>query len=122
MSARKYRLTSLADADISDVLAYTLQRFGDRQFEAYWKLIDAAARMIGEEPLRPSSKARDELGPGVRSFHIELASGRRGAASHILYYVPGRVDDGAEGAIILRVLWEGMEPRHLVASGLKKIE
>jgi toxin ParE1/3/4 len=121
MSARKYRLTSLADADIRDVLAHTFQKFGERQFEVYWQLIDEAARMIGEDPLRPSSKRREELGSGVRSFHLEVAAGRKGAASHILYYIAAPLDDGREGAVILRVLWEGMEPSPLVALGRKEI-
>jgi toxin ParE1/3/4 len=122
VSGGKYRLTSLADADIANILAYTMQEFGERQFEQYWALIDKAAEMIGDEPLRPSSKARDELGPAVRSFHTEIAAGRTGAASHVLYYIPGELDDGTQGAIVLRVLWDGMEPRPLVARGLEDLK
>jgi toxin ParE1/3/4 len=121
VSGRKYRLTALADADIQDVLSHTLLTFGARQFETYSALIEKTARMVGEEPLRPSSRRREELGPGVRSFHLEIAAGRRGAASHVLYYIPGLLEDGTEGAVILRVLWEGMEPRRLVASGLEDV-
>ena len=122
MSDRKYRFTVLADADIEDILAHTLREFGDRQLDLYTALIDKAAQMIGEEPLRPSSKARNELGPAVRSFHIETAARKRGAASHILYYVPGTLEHGLEGVIVLRVLWDGMEPRPLVERGLNELE
>jgi toxin ParE1/3/4 len=122
VSGRKYRFTALADADIEGILTHTLQGFGNRQLEQYAALIEKAAQMIGEEPLRPSSKARDELGPAVRSFHIEIAAGRRGAASHILYYVPSALDDGTDGVIVLRVLWDGMEPRPLVERGLNEVE
>jgi toxin ParE1/3/4 len=118
VSGPKYRLTDLADADINDILAYTLREFGPLQFEAYWGLIDKAGQMVGEDPMRPSSSARDELGQGVRSFHVEIAAKRRGAASHVLYYIPGQLADGNPGAMILRVLGDRMEPASLVAQGI----
>jgi hypothetical protein len=32
----------------------------------------------------------------------------------VLYYLRGRLDDGSEGVIVTRVLYDGMEPlRHL---------
>ncbi|MGO8918294.1 MAG: type II toxin-antitoxin system RelE/ParE family toxin [Stellaceae bacterium] len=121
MSGRTYRLTELADADIDEILTYTHREFGPRQFEAYWAFIDKAGQLVGENPLRPSSRRRDELGQGVRSFHIEIAAGRRGAASHVLYYISGALEDGTPGAVILRVLGEGMEPGPLAARGLDEI-
>lgn len=118
MSGRKYRLTDLADADIDEILTYTHREFGPRQFEAYWSLIDKAAQLVGKDPLRPSSRPRDELGQGVRSLHIEVAAGRRGAASHLLHYIPGALEDGTPGAVILRVLGERMEPGPAMVRGL----
>lgn len=118
MTAPGYSLTALADADIADILAFTLREFGPRQFEAYWELIDRAGSLVGENPTRPGSKARNELGEGVRSYHVAAAAGRRGAGSHVLYYIAGRLHDGTEGAVILRVLWDGMDPSHRVAQGL----
>lgn len=122
MSDRKYRLTALADADIDSILAYTLQEFGTVQFDLYLRLIDKAAQMVGVDPNRPGSRSRDELGPGVRSFHLQIAAARLGAASHILYYIPSLMVDGASGALILRVLWEGMEPELRVAQGFDALE
>ena len=122
MSGPNYRLTELADDDINSILAYTLREFGSLQLEAYSKLIDKAAQMVGQSPMRPGSKARDELGEGVRCFHVELAASRRGAASHILYYVAGPMEDGTPGAIILRVLWQGMDPKPRVMLGLDELE
>ena len=121
MSGQKYRLTDLADSDIEEILTYTDREFGLRQFEVYRGLIEEACQLIGEAPMRPSSRSRDELGKGVRSFHIEIAAGRKGAASHILYYIPGELEDSTQGAVILRVLWDGMEPRPFVARGLDRI-
>jgi toxin ParE1/3/4 len=71
--------------------------------------------MVALEPERPGSHARDELGAGIRSFHIELAARRRGAASHLLYYVRALMPE-EDGIVILRILHEAMEPRrHLGA-------
>jgi toxin ParE1/3/4 len=70
--------------------------------------------MVAENPERPGSRQRDELASGVRSFHVELAARRRGAASHVLYYIREHLDDGREGVVIARVLHDRMEPlRHL---------
>jgi toxin ParE1/3/4 len=122
VSGPRHRLTDLADADIDEILTYTHREFGPRQFEAYWSVIDKAGQMVGEDPMRPGSPLRDELGQGVRSFAIDLAAARKGAASHILYYVPGELADGTQGAMILRVLSDRMEPRPRVASGLDELE
>jgi toxin ParE1/3/4 len=122
VSGPSYRLTDLADDDINDILAYTLREFGPLQLEAYSKLIDEAAQMVGQSPMRSGSKARAELGEGVRSFHVELAAPRRGAASHILYYVAGPMEDGTPGATILRALWQGMDPKPRVMLGLDELE
>ena len=71
--------------------------------------------MFADDPSRPGSRRRDELGPGVRSFHIELAGRRRSAAAHLLYYVQGTLDDGRDGTIILRVLHDRMDAaRHVI--------
>ncbi len=70
--------------------------------------------MVAEQPERPGSRRRDDLAAGIRSFHLEIAAGRRGAAAHVVYYMRGRLDDGSEGVIIARLLHERMEPlRHL---------
>lgn len=119
---QKYRLTALADADINDILTYTLREFGPVQFEAYWTLIDQAGQLVGDDPTRPGSKPRDDLGQSIRSFHVGIAAARSGAASHILYYVPGSLEDGSQGALILRVLWEGMEPKLHLGEGLDAFE
>lgn len=71
--------------------------------------------LIGEAPERPGSRTRDELAPGVRSFHVELAARRRGAAAHVLYYLVRQQAGGGAEVLILRVLHERMDPtRHLI--------
>ena len=111
---RPYQFTEAADADITRILSDTNKRFGPMQRAYYAWLIDRAAGMIAETPDRVASRRRDDLGDGIRSFHLELAAGRRGAASHILYYALGQMDDGTDGVIIVRVRHEGMDPiRHV---------
>ncbi len=110
-----FKYTSTAHSDIEGILRYTAGRFGALQRRRYAELIDAAANLVGEQPERAGSRPRDELGQGVRSFPIELAAGRRGAAAHVLYYISGRLDDGSDGVIILRVLYDRMDPaRHII--------
>jgi toxin ParE1/3/4 len=121
VTGRKYRLTDMADADIEDILHHTARRFGSRQCEAYQTLIERACRMVGEDPMRASSRPRDELEQGVRSFHVVIAAGRKGAASHILYYISAELEDGKPGAVILRVLWEGMDPMPYLGFGLDEL-
>ncbi len=112
----RYQFTEIADEDIEGILKTSGKRFGPRQRELYAGLIDRAAEMVAENPERPGSRHRHDLGTGIRSFHLELAAGRRGAASHILYYLRGRLSDGSDGVVITRVLHEGMDPtRHLSA-------
>jgi toxin ParE1/3/4 len=122
VSGRKYRLTDLADADIEDILDRTATRFGSRQCEAYQTLIEQACQMVGEDPMRASSRSRDELGRGVRSFHVAIAAGRKGAASHVLYYISADLEEGTPGAMVLRVLWEGMDPMRYAGFGLDDLE
>ena len=79
------------------------------------RLIEAAVDIVARAPERSGSRARDALGAGIRSFHVELVARRRGAASHLLYYVRELSSD-QDGIVILRILHEAMEPqRHLGA-------
>ena len=114
-----HQFTEVADEDVEGILRQTSKRFGPRQRDIYAGLIDRATEMVAKEPDRPGSRDRRDLGAGIRSFHLELAAGRRGAASHILYYLRGRLDAGGEGVIIARVLHEGMEPTRHISEGLE---
>ncbi len=110
-SAHRYRFTEAADDDIEGILRQSATWFGPRQRDLYAQLIDRAAELISEDPERPGSRDRPELGTGIRSFHVELAAHRRGAATHNLYYLRGNLDEGNVGVIIARVLHEGMDPK-----------
>jgi toxin ParE1/3/4 len=109
-----YRLTEAAADDIADVLRETTRQFGPVQRQSYAALIERAIEMVAGMPERPGSRRRDDLAAGVRSFHVEIAAGRRGGAAHVVYYLRGRLEDGRDGVIVARLLHERMEPlRHL---------
>lgn len=110
-----YRLTATAAADLRRVLRWTGKQFGPDQRAAYAGLIERALGMAAEDPNRIGSRDRSDLAPGVRSFRIDLAAARRGAASHIIYYVLGPAEAAQTGIVVLRILHEGMRAeRHVV--------
>jgi toxin ParE1/3/4 len=115
----RFRLTRLADQDITNILRETLRSFGPRQVSHYAEIIDRAIQMVAEDPLRPSSLDRSDIKDRVRSFHLELVAGRRGAASHKLYYAKMADRDQEPIVVILRVLHERMEPKHRLLRALR---
>jgi len=114
----EYRLTEAAAQDVVDILRETVRQFGRLQRKSYAELIERAIQMVADNPERPGSRQRDDLANGVRSFHVEFAARWRGGASHVLYYLRGRLDDGREGVIIARVLHDRMEPLRHMTRGL----
>ena len=114
----EYRLTEAAAQDVDDILRETGRQFGRLQRKRYAELIERAIQMVADDPERPGYRQRDDLANGVRSFHVELAARRWGAASHVLYYLRGRLGDGCEGVIIARVLHDRMEPLRHMTRGL----
>jgi len=113
----RYQLSAAALRDVMAILRETAQLFGARQQERYASILRIGAAMVASEPDRPGSRSRDEISVGVRSFHLELAAGRSGAAAHQIFYIRHAFDSGEEGVIILRVLHERMEPRHHISHG-----
>ncbi len=105
-----YRLSREAEADLESILGYTLDTFGTEQFNIYSNLLRKALDALAEDPIRPSSKARPELGKGLRTFHAGFASRRQSAARHFIVYTIG-----ADHIVnISRILHESMDlARHL---------
>jgi toxin ParE1/3/4 len=110
-----YRLSDAADRDVDGILWETVRRFGPRQRRRYAALINAAMGLVAEAPERPGSRPRGELGSDVRSFHVERAGKRRGAAAHVLFYrIEQQHAHGSADILVLRVLHERMDPaRHI---------
>jgi toxin ParE1/3/4 len=113
----QYRLSLPAQADIREILAASVDRWGNSGSRRYAALLAAAMRRIASFPSRPNTHGRNELLAGLRSFHIRhVRSGpstKVGQPVRVLYYraaEPGLIE-------IVRVLHERMEPlRHLRAT------
>lgn len=94
-----------AKQDITEVLRYTKEHWGDAQARAYRDLVKEALTAIVLNPL--CGKARDELRPGIRSHHIKQP-GRN--ARHMLFYRIGAGD----AVQVVRFLHDSMDfDRHL---------
>ncbi|MCX7367025.1 MAG: type II toxin-antitoxin system RelE/ParE family toxin [Alphaproteobacteria bacterium] len=112
-----FRLAASAKADILSILAWTDEHFGDLARRRYEALLVAAFRDIAENPGRPGTIGRPELGPSVRSYHLRhsrakarLLGGVVRKPRHLLLY---RLE--GEGIVdIGRVLHDAMElERHM---------
>lgn len=107
----RFRLSRLAEADLIGILAASQRHWGADGRRRYAALLAAAMRKLAAEPEGPTTRGRDELRPGIRSFHLRRARGAEPAGRvrrpvHVLYYravIPGLIE-------IVRVLHERMEP------------
>jgi toxin ParE1/3/4 len=107
-----YRLSTPALQDIVDILAYTEEQFGQAARERYEVLVFTALTDIGADPERLGSRARPELGDGVRVYHLRHSRTRAGtrpgtvrAPRHFVVYrhkVPDAVGVG-------RILHDAMD-------------
>lgn len=113
----RYRVASAARMDIADALRYSRFKFGPAARRRYLALIGATFEAIAEQPERTGSHARDELAPGLHSFHLRharkpSAQDRVDRPRHIVFY---RI--GSDGVIdIVRLLHEAMEVRRHLSS------
>ncbi len=113
----RFRLSLLARADLAQILATSVERWGIEGKRRYTAVLAAGMRKVAAEPRGPTTRDRVELSRGIRSFHLRnVRTGRVEAQVrrpvHLLYYRavgPGLVE-------IVRVLHERMEPsRHIGA-------
>ncbi len=108
----RFRLSRPAQADLAHVLATSAERWGTAGSRRYAAILAAAMRIVAAAPQGPTTRARTELAPGLRSFHIQHArvhalGARVRRPVHILYYrviAPDLIE-------IVRVLHERTEPR-----------
>jgi toxin ParE1/3/4 len=113
----RFRVSLLARADLAQILATSVERWGIEGKRRYAAVLAAGMRKVAAEPEGPTTRDRVELSRGIRSFHLRNARAGKAEAQvrrpvHILYYRavrPGLVE-------IVRVLHEHMEPsRHIGA-------
>ena len=67
----KYILSKSADADLENIYKYTFETWGIEQFHIYRKQINDALEKISKEPELINSKAREDLAPGCRLYHVQ---------------------------------------------------
>nr|WP_084292575.1 type II toxin-antitoxin system RelE/ParE family toxin [Bradyrhizobium sp. WSM3983] len=79
----RVRLGAAAELDFANILKWTTENFGHRQSRIYRDALVQAIGELVEGPDIASSKARDEIMPGLRTLHV-ARHGRRG--SHFLMY------------------------------------
>jgi toxin ParE1/3/4 len=111
------RVSARANADLAEILATSLERWGEDGRIRYRSLLVATMRELGADPERLMSKNCRELAPNLRSFHLRYAGLGHGvkAPVHVIYYRKTR-----SKVVIVRVLHERMEPRmHLTAAALR---
>jgi len=115
---KKYevRLTGPAKRDLSGLMEWTVQEFGERAALRYDTLIKQALKDIGVDPERPGSKEWPEIMiQGARTYHLEFSRSRVSGSRvkeprHFLLY--RRRDDGV--IEVARILHDGRDlQRHL---------
>ena len=95
-------ISASARRDIGNALQHSGRRWGAAQRRQYRTLIENALNDLLENPQHPASRTRDEIRPGLRSFHI-ARPGR--PARHLVVY---RIaPDG--GIHVIRLLHDAME-------------
>jgi toxin ParE1/3/4 len=77
------RLSSQAVRDIAEVLAFTLEQFGDKQRVIYQQIVRDALEELATNPENPRSKRRPEIHPDARTMHL---GGRGKRARHLFLY------------------------------------
>src|SRR6516162_6013296 len=105
----RYRLSRLAEADLSGILATSRREWGAEGRRRYSAVLAAAMREVAAEPEGRATRDRTDLRPGIRSLHLRRArgsapEGRVRRPVHVLYYravAPGLIE-------IVRVLHERM--------------
>ena len=108
----RYRISNSTRADIVDILRLSQTQFGDQARQRYQALIVAALQALADTPYCIGSHDRDELSPGLRSYHLiysrEQAKQTHGTVKsprHIVFYRVAS-DDVIE---IIRFLHDAME-------------
>jgi toxin ParE1/3/4 len=103
----QYRISNAARTDIVDILKLSQTQFGDHARQRYQALILAALQAIADTPYRIGSHDRDELAPGLRSYHLIFSrqQARHPSPRHIMFYRVAS-DDVIE---VVRLLHDAME-------------
>jgi toxin ParE1/3/4 len=108
----RYHLSTSAERDIEQILAWTELRFGEQAKSRYQSLIIQAIRDIVADPLRAGCVQRAELRDGIRTYHLRYSRDRvrpaRSRVKHPRHFLILRIV--AEDTIeVSRVLHDSMD-------------
>jgi toxin ParE1/3/4 len=101
-------ISAAARRDIRQALDHSAQHWGSEQRQRYRALIGNGLRAVLNNPEHPASRVRDEILPGVRTYHI-AKPGRPGR--HLIVYRIGPDRD----VQVIRVLHDRMNLERALA-------
>lgn len=106
----RVRLAQQAEFDLFEISKRTAENFGALQAKYYGETVSLAIEALNDGPEILGSKARDEIGQGIRTSHV-ARHGRKGR-----HFVVFRVSE--EGVLdVLRLLHDSIDlARHLPAA------
>ena len=103
----KVRLAAQAELDFSEIITWTIENFGERQAETYAETLTLAIEALHDGPEQLGAKARDDIGPGIRTLHV-ARQGRSGRHFVVFREAKDQYID------VLRLLHDSMDlARHI---------
>lgn len=104
------RLTAAAEADLEEILRWTVDQFGEAQARIYAETVSAALNDLAAGPTAVGGKKRDDILKGLFTLHV-ARKGRNGR--HFVMFRVGRAPD-RNVIEVLRLLHDAMDlQRHL---------
>jgi toxin ParE1/3/4 len=87
----RFRIAQPTQSDLANILAFSAERWGTDGRSGYALFLSAAMRTVAANPEGPLTQSRNELSPGLRSFHVRHARVKAAQAKvkkpvHVLYY------------------------------------
>jgi toxin ParE1/3/4 len=103
------RLTTQAELDFSEILAWTAENFGEIQTDTYAETLTLAIEALQDGPELLGARARDDIQPGIRTLHV-ARRGRNGRHFVVFRQTQDQYID------VLRLLHDSMDlARHIPA-------
>jgi toxin ParE1/3/4 len=99
------RLTAAAEVDYRNIIAWTLEQFGDLQARVYADTLSAALVELTAGPTTVGAKERSEIGKGLFTLHV--ARGSRKGRHFVLFRI--RRDKSQNCIEVLRLLHDAMD-------------
>jgi toxin ParE1/3/4 len=101
------RLTAAAEADYQNIIAWTLEQFGDLQARVYADTLSSALVELTAGPTTVGANERSEIGKGLFTLHV-ARGGRKGRHFVLFRIAPDKPQSRIE---VLRLLHDAMDPK-----------